>query len=127
MSEPSRFFSRLCVAAGILALASCDGGAPSRESARAQATSAICQRIDMCGQIGDGKSFPTLDACQLKWQANWDGAWPASACDGKVDAAQFDVCISAIKGTACSLADLAVTIGKCSATNVCDAASPDGG
>src|SRR5450432_857395 len=101
---------------------------PSRTTARDQATTAACARYSSCMQIGTGLAYPTMEACEIHWQAYWEDAWPAATCDGKIDAAALDTCLSAIRGTTCtSLLDLLATLGKCSAMNVCTAPANDGG
>ncbi len=115
---------------GLIALvASCGGDAPSRESARDQATTHTCARLDQCGDIGAGKTYADDSACEIQSQANWDKAWPAAQCEGKIDQAQFTVCLEAIDSTGCTnAADFLLTLGKCAALNVCHATSTaDGG
>jgi hypothetical protein len=107
-------------------LAGCGGGAPSRESARDQATTATCARFNACAMFPSA-SYPSEEACELDWRNRWEMAWPASTCEGKIDPAAFQFCISAIGTTACNAADLLITLGKCGAAKVCDGASPDGG
>jgi hypothetical protein len=116
---------------GLLAVltmtAACDSST-SRQSARAQATSLTCQRYDMCMLIGPGKMYADHEACEIAWQAAWDGQWPAASCDGKINQGQYETCLAAIRGTSCNLGDLLLTLGKCDKANVCQTTStPDGG
>jgi hypothetical protein len=132
MSRPRRKNGWLWLATigiAIIANAGCGGGAPSRESARDQATTHTCARLDQCGDIGAGKTYADDSACQIQSQANWDKAWSASQCEGKIDQAQFTICLEAIDSTDCaSFGDLVLTLGKCSAMNVCRSTpSADGG
>lgn len=132
MSRPLRENSWLWLAVlglAIVASASCGGDAPSRESARDQATTHTCNRLSQCGDIGAGKTYPDDSACEIQSQGKWDQAWPAAQCEGKIDQAQFTVCLEAIDSTGCaSLADFLLTLGKCDAMNVCHSTSTaDGG
>ena len=112
-------------AAVLTVFAGCGGGAPSRESARDQATTATCVRFNMCAAFPSA-SYPTMEACELDWRNRWEMTWPAATCDGKIDQAAFQLCLNAISSTACNAFDLASTLIKCDAMNVCKA-GPDGG
>jgi hypothetical protein len=103
------------------------GGAPSRESARDQATTHTCARYETCMAIGPGKAFPDDQDCALHWQAQWDSEWPAATCEGKIDQAAFTVCLEAIDSASCNLGDLLLTLLKCDAMNVCHASADAGG
>jgi hypothetical protein len=132
MSPPLRKNGWLWLAVlglAIVADSGCGSDAPSRESARDQATTHTCERFNQCSDIGAGKTYPDESACELQWQANWDKAWLASQCEGKIDQSQFTVCLEAIDSTACaSFGDFLSTLGKCSAMNVCHSTSTaDGG
>jgi hypothetical protein len=109
-------------------LAGCGSSAPSREAARDQATTVTCDRFASCNLIGSmqGQTYPTIEACQLAWRAEWDKRWLAASCEGKIDSAAYDMCLNAIRGTACNIFDFFNTLGKCDAMNVCHAAG-DGG
>jgi len=111
--------------AALAMLAGCGGGAPSRESARDQATTATCARFNQCAAFPSA-AYPSEEACELDWRNRWEMLWPAATCDGKIDQAGFQLCMNAISSTACNGLDLAVTLGKCGAMNVCKAAA-DGG
>jgi hypothetical protein len=77
--------------------------------------------------IGAGKTYPTVDDCQIQWQGTWDGKWPAADCEGKINQDGFDTCMAAIRGTSCTLGDLLNTLGKCDKMFVCAAGGADGG
>jgi hypothetical protein len=132
MPKPAHVVRRLALPSLVLSVllgAGCSSGT-TRESARSQATTQTCQRFDMCMFIGDGagKTYPTIQACEIDWQANWDKAWPAADCDGKIDQQAFETCLAAIRGTDCkSFGDFLVTLGKCGKANVCRATSDAGG
>ena len=112
----------------VLAMAPACDSSTSRQSARAQATSLTCERYDMCSLIGPGGTYPDHETCEIAWQATWDGRWPAADCDGKINQAQFETCLAAIRSTNCMGFDFVGTFLKCDKSLVCAAAPPaDGG
>ena len=117
-------FTRTGIVAGLLALligaAGCGGVTDSRVAARNRASKATCDKAQMCGTIGAGLEYEDYPSCISEMNGNIDGQiWPASQCqDIRQD--MLDVCISAIDGTQCgNLIDLLITLGTCSAANVC--------
>jgi hypothetical protein len=126
-SRIARWLGLGAVSAVLAAGASCGGGGVSRESARDQATTATCMRFDACGD-NMGKTYPSTMDCELQWQANWDKAWPAASCEGKIDPAALSTCLSAIQGTSCdSVLDFLATLGKCGSGTICHATADAGG
>jgi hypothetical protein len=121
-------FRQIIGAAGLAALLAAAGcsSSTSRESARDQATAATCDRFNMCAAF-PSTSYPSREACEIDWRANWEKAWPAAECEGKIDQGAFETCMAAIRGTACNIIDFFSTLGKCSAANVCHATNADGG
>jgi len=107
---------------GALLARGCGSVTDSRVEARNEATQHTCDQYQACGAIGPGLSYPDQASCTTAWQANWDTAWPAADCQGKIDQAQLHFCLSAIDGTSCtSLLDIADTIYvKCGKATVCD-------
>ena len=112
--------------AALLALAGCSSGT-SRESARDQATTLTCQQFATCMDIGTGKTYPTQEDCEIQWKANWEQAWPAADCEGKIDQGAFETCLARIRGTTCNVVDFFATLGVCGKANVCHATNADGG
>jgi hypothetical protein len=57
----------------------------------------------------------------VKQQSYWQRAWPPQSCDGHIDAAQLDTCLSTIRAADCGNAlDLAnIAINKCPSSKVC--------
>jgi uncharacterized protein DUF6184 len=107
----------------------CGGVTDTRVEARDSATQHTCARYQACGDLGAGMSYADFSSCTTQWQANWDSAWPAADCQGKIDQSQLAVCLSAIDGTSCtSVLDILNTIYvKCGKANVCDfVAAADG-
>jgi hypothetical protein len=117
MSHTHRILAAALLAVVTLA---CDSGV-TRQSARAQATSLTCQRYDMCMMVGAGKTYADHEACEIAWQANWDGAWPAADCEGKINQAELETCLAAIRSTSCmgGLDFLSTVFVKCGKQTVC--------
>jgi hypothetical protein len=96
------------------------GVSTSQGSARDQATSITCDRYGSCQQIGAGLAYETRSSCEIDWRARWESAWPAAACDGKIDTNQLSICLSAIRATDCgNFGDFLNTLGKCAQAKVC--------
>jgi hypothetical protein len=94
--------------------------APTRAAARDAATKATCDRYNACGLVGTGQTYTDYSACQIAWEANWDSAWPAADCEGRIDQAQYNVCLSRIQSTSCTnILDFLTTLGICGKANVC--------
>lgn len=122
-------FVTLATAAVGAAVSGCGSGS-SQADARDRATSQSCAWYQMCGQIGTGKTYDTLDSCTIQVRAKWDNAWPAASCDGKINESQLEVCLAAIYSTGCtSVLDIVDTVAvKCAEAKICSGAgSPDGG
>ncbi|MDB4979627.1 MAG: hypothetical protein JWM82_379 [Myxococcales bacterium] len=116
-----------CLVPLTLTAVSCGGVGTSRETARDQATTVTCDRINACGKIGPGGTYTSADMCQIMQKSFWEGAWPAAECDGKIDGANLDVCLSSISATDCAGGlDVLLTLGKCGKVKVCGATA-DGG
>lgn len=108
-------------------VASCGSVGDDRAQALDTAAKATCDRYNACGAIAPGKMYETADSCTTDWRANWDKAWPTSACQGKIDQSALSVCVSAIDGTSCdSIVDFLTTLGKCAKEKICLGAA-DGG
>jgi hypothetical protein len=130
MSKLKRIaFIALVGAGGALACGGVAGNA-TRVEARDSATQATCDKYNMCGAIGVGKTYETIDSCKTIWQGNWENQWPIATCEGKINQPALNLCLSAIAGTVCtSIADILTTLYvKCSAAMVCPGGTPaDGG
>jgi hypothetical protein len=117
----------MAMAAGV---STCGGVTDSRESARAKATKATCDRYQACGLIGSdmGDVYVTYDSCSIDWNDNWEGTWPILTCTA-INQSGLNVCLSAIAATDCAnFLDFLATLGKCQEVDVCvQPAAPDGG
>jgi hypothetical protein len=120
------------IVAGLLAVligaAGCGGVTDARVAARNKASKAACDRAQACGTIGAGLEYEDYSSCISELNGYIDGqVWPASQCqDIKQD--MLNVCLNAIGGTQCgNLVNLLVTLGTCSAANVCTNPTPDAG
>ena len=130
-SSIARKLSRMTLAAGVvgaLIVAGCSsssssGGASTQASARDEAASTVCQQFAHCDQIGPGKTYDSADQCDVKQRSFWDSQWPVATCDGKIDATEYQKCLTTISTATCgSAVDLAnVVLVKCSSGTVCSA------
>jgi hypothetical protein len=79
--------------------------------------------------IGPGKTYSDIGSCEIDWQANWEKQWPAADCDGKINQAELETCLAAVRSTSCTnILDFFATLGKCNKSTVCSAGgAPDGG
>lgn len=102
-------------------IVNCDEGGDSRQSARQQATTASCDSYARCEAIGSGKKYATLDDCQVKNEAYWNDAWPVAECDNKINSANLEICLGAIRSVECGngLDLLNVIVNKCPKEKVC--------
>ena len=80
MSKLKRIaFIALVGAGGALACGGVAGNA-TRVDARDTATQATCDKYNMCGAIGPGKTYETVDSCKTIWQGNWENMLPFATC-----------------------------------------------
>ena len=125
-------FTKTGIATGLLAFligaAGCGGVTDSRVAARNKASKAACDRSQACMRIGAGLDYEDYPSCISEVNGYIDGqVWPASQCQ-QIKQDMLNVCLNAISGTQCgNLVNLIVTLGTCSAANVCEGAAPDGG
>ena len=75
------------------------------------------------GLIGFAHLGRAADQCDVKQRSFWDSQWPVATCDGKIDATEYDKCLTTISSASCgSAVDLAnVVLVKCSSGTVCSA------
>jgi len=115
--------SLLAIAGGA---ASCGGVTDARVAARNRASKAACDRANACGNVGAGQTYADYQSCISIVNGDIDSSiWPAGTCQ-QINQSMLDVCISAINGTQCGNGiNFLITLGTCSAANVC--IMPDAG
>ncbi|TXD36141.1 hypothetical protein FRC98_13545 [Lujinxingia vulgaris] len=97
-------------------------GEPTREDYRDEAAETYCDRVDECGNIGDGGEYESVSDCIIDQKDRFNEVWPASECDnGRINETQFDRCLDRINVAACdgSWLDTFSAINECRAGNVC--------
>jgi len=112
------------VVGGWLAVAgfACGSDPLTQSSARDQAATQLCNRAAACLDIGPtGATYTSVDDCLTKEKSAIQALWPEAECT-KIDGAQLDMCLAAIKATPCdanaiALADLLVN--KCPKAKIC--------
>ncbi len=108
--------TRLSLLLGLAVVLSACGLPGARESASQR----WCDFAERCDDIGSGKAYSTRDECLTKQRADMVDAWPTDRCDGKLNGANLDLCLSAISATQCdNLIDLLATFSKCGRDKVC--------
>ena len=120
---------------GVLGGAMSCGGVSASDvvNARNQATTASCNYYMMCNQIGPGMSskgngyYDTYQDCTTQVLSSWTSAWPTTTCEGHIDQAALNICLSAIGGTTCNGLDVLLTLTKCGSGSICDANVKDAG
>jgi len=108
--------------------ARCGDVSTSREVAREEATTAVCDVYAMCGQIGssnDGGAAPayqTRASCETQWRGKFESLWTPASCDGKISQTDLDLCLAATRAIDCgNLGDVVLALGSCSKDKVCSA------
>jgi Family of unknown function (DUF6184) len=107
--------------AGLLvALAACSS--ESQTSARDRATTAVCNKLQSCGQLDAGQIYTSRDDCQVQQTAYWQNTWPPESCEGRIDSTNLDRCLTAIDQSQCGngLDFLDIVLNKCTRDSVCD-------
>ena len=119
--------------AGLVGAVGC-GGVSSSDvvSARNQATTASCDYLMMCNDIGPGKTgsgtYDNYQDCVTSVVGQWTTGWPTDACQGHIDQQALTVCIDAINSTTdCNAVAELITLSKCSQATVCSANVTDAG
>lgn len=124
-----RSTSAAVVAMAFLGLAGCkhNGEGPEVRTPRGESASAVrsiadarCDREEKCGNIGDGQSYASRDACGDKIRSDWSDELNAYECpNGIVDAA-LDQCLSAIRNEDCGATfDTLQRITACTSGDIC--------
>jgi hypothetical protein len=89
-------------------------------SARSELASKSCDYSNRCGEIGSGKKYADRSECLTKQNAAWLDALPSSTCEGKINAANLDVCLKQIDASGCSnIIDTLSVFSKCNSGAVC--------
>lgn len=108
----------LLIPAAVLALSAC--GNISLESAIDRAADATCTNLDKCGEIGEGRTYATRNACMVDYRATFQNSWPAGQCEDNINPDGFDQCIGRIEIAQCgNLLDLANVVLNCTPGRVC--------
>lgn len=95
-----------------------------REDYLDDAVDTACKREDECGNIGQGKSFRTIDDCRVEQRANYNRFWPSDTCrDSRINPDRFDACMARVRSFSCGglgrIADGISFSSECNADKVC--------
>ena len=104
---------------GTVGLAGC--GVSNQAGAVNVAARSSCKYHERCGNIGSGKSFTSVNDCEIRQSTFWNDHWEPADCDDRINNDNLDYCLKAIEATSCSngLDLLVTTYDKCSTKNVC--------
>ena len=112
----------LAAVIGVLGLG-CGSDTPSTQpTARDAAASAACNHYSHCAQIGDGKTFASLDACLTQVKNTFQTLWPPDQCK-TISSTGIDSCVTAINIADCNdVGDVVYILGnQCTQAKVCAA------
>jgi hypothetical protein len=124
-----RSMSTAVIAAAFLSLAGCKhkGDGPEVQSPRGESATAVrsiaearCDREEKCGNIGDGQSYASRDACGDSVRGDWSDELNAYECPhGIVDTA-LEQCLTAIRNEECGAPfDTLQRITACASSDIC--------
>ena len=121
-TSPTAARAGLGAAALALAAVALACGSESQSSARDRATTAVCNKLESCGQLDAGQLYTSPDDCRVKQTDYWQGTWPPESCDGRINDTNLDRCITAIDQSQCGngLDFLDIVLNKCTRDSVCD-------
>lgn len=97
----------------IVLLAACSSGPPPttpeqqatarRETAAATSalTQARCEREQRCDNIGDRKSYSSMDDCLSTVRANWRSDLNEQSCPAGVNQVRLDQCVRSVRDEEC--------------------------
>jgi hypothetical protein len=94
------------------------GGPMSVAGALNVLASARCQREQLCGRVGSGKTYRDIDTCErtaLQAHANDVSLFQ---CAGSIDGKRLDVCASKLRGLPCDHDEVAAS-ETCGAGKLC--------
>lgn len=104
------------------------GAAPGAEKlvaipqALSQIAEARCQREQRCKTIGEGKDFPSMDACVTKVQSDYRDDLNARNCPGGASGSELSECLKEIRESDCgSKLDELSRMAACRTSELCKA------
>ena len=95
---------------------------PDREGYRDQAAEEVCDEADRCDNLGPDGIYDSHADCIIEERSRFNSMWSEEDCgDGKINADDFDRCMSRALDYACDGGLLTGwdAFDRCSASNVC--------
>lgn len=82
--------------------------------------------MERCGWVGQGKKYPTPEACLEDVRVFWGRRWDVQNCDRRIDPEAYSVCLTSIEVTDCGnvLEALNTALNKCAESRVCAGPRP---
>ncbi|MDB4975622.1 MAG: hypothetical protein JWN48_3963 [Myxococcaceae bacterium] len=82
---------------------------------------ARCEREEHCGNIGAGKSYTSMGACEEKIRADWAGDLNKYECPKGTNKEALDKCLGDVRTEECGNPfDTLSRVVSCSASDICD-------
>jgi len=108
----------LLIPLAALALSAC--GTMSLEGAIDRAADAACDKADACGEIGQGLTYASRNACMIDYRATFQNQWTPGRCEENINQDGFDQCVNRIEIMQCgNILDMANVLLNCGANSVC--------
>lgn len=81
---------------------------------------ARCEREERCGNIGAGKSYGSMDACEAKIKADWAGDLNKYECPKGIVDVELDQCLAEVRTEHCGNPfDTLSRLAQCNASDIC--------
>jgi len=72
------------------------------KSAADEISQARCRHALACNEIGNDRTYPTMNVCEAKNRGDLQNDLQGSSCKAGVDPTRLEACVSALKAEACS-------------------------
>ncbi|EYF06633.1 Hypothetical protein CAP_1763 [Chondromyces apiculatus DSM 436] len=86
-----------------------------------QIAQARCEQMQRCGNIAQGKKYPTMDACLTEVRRDWQEDLNAYECPQGYDQKELSECLSDLRNESCNspLSRLGSAV-SCRSSDICD-------
>jgi len=86
-----------------------------------QISRARCEREEHCGNIGGGKDYASMGACEEKIRADWSGDLNKYECPHGIVKSALDKCLADVRTEECGNPfDTLSRVVSCNASDICD-------
>jgi hypothetical protein len=92
----------------------------TRTGARDEAARETCDYYARCGEVGEGKTYASRDACEVRWTATFEDVFSAANCEERVSGEMLDACVNSIRTARCENGlDFLAAASRCNADSIC--------